>query len=1167
MSLWRLKGVLITVAIGVSVPTPLQGGQASHLTPIEVVPNISHTSISSAAFSPDGQQVASGGLDSTVKLWNVATGRLLRTFIGHSEPVNFIAFSPDGSTIASGSNDNTLKLWSVTTGRLLRTFSQQGSVYSIAFLPDGKRLFFASDAINLVDVSTGRIILRIDEPYSRVVAVSRDGSRIASGGLFSNSVRMWDSTTGELLRELSGLAPTNVPTFSPNQYDTPPLAVTSVAFSPDGRRIMAGSSNQKLYNRNGIGDNVVNIWDTRTGRLLTTFAGHSESVKAVAFSPDGKLGCSGGGDKTIQIWDAATGKLLRTISINGFVDAVAFSPDGKEVLSGGSDLRLWDAETGNLKRMFGSSKINPVDFAKFSPIGTELVSGSDGEVARLWDLANGMVRQTFVGGNLVNFLPDGERLLSVAKDGLKIWDSMDARRLQSFGGPRGWGATIAVSHDGTRVLLGSHYDDQPLELWDIESKRLARRFMTFSRASAVAFSFDDRIIGAGLGAVARFWDTDSGKSLRAFTPFPNWEIASLIFSHHGERVLFGGSARTSISPSDTSNLKLVDALTGQTLRNFFGHLGMVTSVVMSLDDTRALSGSSDGTARFWDALSGRLLYTFVGSQGTINAVDLSSDGKRALSGGADGTIRIWNLENGELVVSMFQFADGDWVTITPEGFFAASEQGAENLSVVQGVTVFGIDQVYQSLYRPDLVREKLAGDSRGLVREAATRLNLDKVIESGTAPIARIVSPLDAERTTSAQFSAEAEITARDGGIGRVEWRVNGITVAVDTPATSSFGQPIQLAHDLLVDEGFNVIEVIAYNSANLIASAPVRSTIIAPAPITASQARLFVLAIGLNKYAETRFDLTYAVPDAEALAQALQLTGKDVYKEVDVTLLSNKEVRRGELDKVFDVLAAQVKPADVFVFFIAGHGKTVDGHYYFLPQDFRFDGDRSNTAALQNAVVAQGIAQEQWQAWFARIPARKSVLLFDTCEAGTLMSDATSALEQGAASDRIAQATGRNILTASAGDKEALEGFRGHGLFTYSVLEALERGDSNSDGKIEVTELAAHVHAKVTALSESIFKRLQVPQVRIIANYPIAKPAQVLPNAPPNLVIAQEPTDVLASKTELRVLPAPGAREVRVLPAKTPLTRLRSQYGWTLVALHGQPIGYVLTRELIPVQ
>ena len=365
-----------------------------------------------------------------------------------------------------------------------------------------------------------------------------------------------------------------------------------------------------------------------------------------------------------------------------------------------------------------------------------------------------MLRQIFIGGNLVKYLTDGERLLSIGREGIKTWDSMDGRPLQSFRGPLSWMESVAVSHDGSQVLFGSKRDDKPLELWDIASGKLVRRFLGFSAVSSVAFAPDDRIFSAGLGAAAKFWETDSGRSIRAFTPFRSWGIESLTFSRDGKKVLFGGSMWASVSVPDDSNLKLIDASSGRTLQKFSTQVP-VNSVAMSPDDKRALSGSWGGTVSLWDISSGRPLYTFVGSQGAINTVEFSPDGKRVLSGGADGAVRIWNADNGKLVVSMFELGDGDWLTITPEGFFVASEHGAELLSVVQGLQVFGIDQVYQSLYRPDLVRGQLAGDPRGLVLQAASKLNLEGDCKRGSAS-RQDQFAARSERASSTQLSAES---------------------------------------------------------------------------------------------------------------------------------------------------------------------------------------------------------------------------------------------------------------------------------------------------------------------------------------------------------------------------------------------------------------------------
>jgi hypothetical protein len=134
-------------------------------------------------------------------------------------------------------------------------------------------------------------------------------------------------------------------------------------------------------------------------------------------------------------------------------------------------------------------------------------------------------------------------------------------------------------------------------------------------------------------------------------------------------------------------------------------------------------------------------------------------------------------------------------------------------------------------------------------------------------------------------------------------------------------------------------------------------------------------------------------------------------------------------------------------------------------------------------------------------------------------------------------------------------------------VLEALERGDSDRNGKIEVTELAAYVYAEVSALSEQVFGARQVPQVRIAGNYSLVNQAAVLNGAEPGLSIAAKPTHLLSAASELLIEPVFGAPSVRKLDANTPVTLVKSERGWTLVAREGRPIGYVAAGELAPMQ
>ena len=204
MNLLWPKSILIFAAITVILSASLEAGQGSGAATIEIIPNIPHVlGVYSAEFSPNGQQAVSGGYDATVKLWDVSTARLIRTFIGHAAPVKSVAFSPDGATVASGSDDNTVRLWDTATGRLLRTLPQESLVYSLLFAPHSGHLIIVTNGVTVVDVSSGKLIFRIDHSYATTVAISSDGSRLVSGGLFGNSVKMWDAASGRLICELS----------------------------------------------------------------------------------------------------------------------------------------------------------------------------------------------------------------------------------------------------------------------------------------------------------------------------------------------------------------------------------------------------------------------------------------------------------------------------------------------------------------------------------------------------------------------------------------------------------------------------------------------------------------------------------------------------------------------------------------------------------------------------------------------------------------------------------------------------------------------------------------------------------------------------------------------------------------------------------------------------
>ncbi len=665
--------------------------------------------ISSAAFSPDGAQIATVSWDETLRVWETATGTGVTAPMKcqHGAPLGPIRFTPDGQRLVTDEGfpsesvwdvkseraapyallpedgvlhgatfspdadllvtpreDNAVVVWDVARRRLVTPPMQHSElVSSVSFSADGKSIASVSGrTVHVWDLMTAtRRAIVTDEDDVQSASLNADGRRVAT--VSSEGARVWDATTGEPLMPFVG-------------RDTD---VVSARLGPRDELLLTW------------GGSTARVWRITDGEPTTPPLRHEGQVHHAAFAPDGTaVITTGGDDQTARVWSSGAvgrwesssrdrGKMLdewNALAVLHHNDAVrnaSFGPGGRFIVTTGStEARVWrtDEFLGESPWERRISLAQPGHFpgqshrVTFSPDGLSILTwfswhhSLDGP-SRVWSVASGALRTPQVDHcRDARFSPDGRLFVTVGRDEARVRDATTGESV----GPtlRHDGAQLfhaSISADGTRAVT-SGVDGA--RVWSVATgMQVGSRLPHLNGAEIAAFSVDGAFIVTAGGAAARVWSVATGDPV---TPRMEHEdgIGHVSFSPDGKHVLTASDWGTTA--------RVWDAMTGEPISRPLPHRGRILHASFRPDGMQVLTTSEDGAARTWSVATGEPTAAPFRHADSVTHASYSPDGRWIATASADQTARVWDAATGLPIIMPVRLAGNvEFAGFGPDG--------------------------------------------------------------------------------------------------------------------------------------------------------------------------------------------------------------------------------------------------------------------------------------------------------------------------------------------------------------------------------------------------------------------------------------------------------------------------------------------------------------------